>query len=185
MTKPQILQCHVLLLDSEPPIWRRIVISDQITLDELHGVLQIVMGWEFSHLYDFKLGRDCYASQFPLPLEGTLDAATVSLASFQLTPGDKFTYTYDFGDGWRHQVTVADVLPWSEAAELPHCLEGDRACPPEDSGGVWGYEGLLERLADPEDPEYEELLDWIGVDFDPERFEVAAVNTQLRQHWPA
>lgn len=181
MATPQIMQCHVWLLDSEPAIWRSFEVSDQISLDDLHGVLQVVMGWEFSHLYDFKIGSDRYAAQFPMPLEGTLDAATVSLASCQLKKGGKFTYTYDFGDGWLHQITIADLSPWNDDAELPRCIEGDRACPPEDSGGVWGYEGLMERLADPDDPEYEELLDWIGLDFDPDRFDVAAVNARLRQ----
>ena len=180
MTTPQILQCHVWLVDSEPPIWRTFEVSDQITLDVLHGVMQRVMGWEFSHLYDFKIGGDRYASPFPVPLEDTLDATVPQLASFQLTKDTQFTYTYDFGDGWRHQITVADVLPWRDGGQVPHCLKGDRACPPEDCGGVWGYEGLLERLGDPEDPEYEELLDWIGDDFDSERFDVDAVNAQLQ-----
>jgi hypothetical protein len=180
MTTPQILQFHVWLLDSEPPIWRRFEVSDQTTLDALHGVLQRVMGWKFSHLYDFKIGGDRYASPFPTPLEGSLDATQVLLVSLPLSNGTKFTYTYDFGDGWRHEITVADILPWRDDVRVPRCLEGDRACPPEDCGGVWGYEGLLERLADFEDPEYEELLDWIGVDFDSERFDVDAVNAQLQ-----
>ena len=179
MTTSQILQCHVWLLDSEPPIWRSFEVSDQITLDALHGVLQQVMGWKFSHLYDFKIGGERYASPLPAPLDATLDSTVPLLASLKLKKDTNFTYTYDFGDGWRHQITVADILPWRDNVQLPRCLEGDRACPPEDCGGVWGYEGLLERLADPEDPDYEELLDWIGVDFDSERFDVNAVNARL------
>ncbi len=180
MTTPQILQCHVWLLDSDPPIWRSFEVGDQITLDALHGVLQRVMGWEFSYLYDFKIGEERYASPFPTPLDGTLDATMPLLAGLKLEKGAKFTYTYDFGDGWRHQITIADILPWRDDIQLPRCLEGDRACPPEDCGGVWGYEGLLERLADPEDPDYEELLDSIGIDFDSERFDVDAANARLQ-----
>lgn len=180
MATPQILQCRVWLVDSEPSIWRRFEVSDQISLDDLHEILQIVMGWENGHLHAFAIGRDRYAAPFPMPLEGTLDSTSVSLASFRFKSGDKFSYTYDFGDGWLHQVRVDEVRPQSNEVKLPRCLEGDRACPPEDCGGVWGYEALLERLSDPEDPDFEELLDWVG-DFDPSHFSVEAVNAQLRQ----
>ncbi|MEM6522072.1 MAG: plasmid pRiA4b ORF-3 family protein [Cyanobacteria bacterium P01_C01_bin.70] len=178
MATPQRLQCHVWLMDSDPPIWRSFEVSDQITLNELHGVLQIVMGWEFSHLYAFDIGRDRYADPDPVPLEETLDATTVSLATLKFKAGQKFSYTYDFGDGWVHQITVAEVQPLATADDLPRCLEGDRACPPEDCGGVWGYEDLLERLSDPDAPDFEELLDWLG-DFDPEAFDMASVNQRL------
>ncbi|MEM6838267.1 MAG: plasmid pRiA4b ORF-3 family protein [Cyanobacteria bacterium P01_C01_bin.120] len=180
MAKPQRLQCHVWLMDSEPPIWRSFEVSDQITLDELHAVLQVVMGWEFSHLYAFDIGRDRYASPFPVPLDDTFNSTTVQLATFNFESGKKFGYTYDFGDGWVHQVTVAEMQPLVTPDDLPRCLEGDRACPPEDCGGIWGYEELLERLSDPDEPEFEELLDWLG-DFDPAAFDVTSVNRRLAE----
>lgn len=173
------LQFHVWLLDSDPPIWRRFQISRQATLDDLHTTLQIVMGWDNSHLHAFEVRGDRYASPFPVPLEGTLDSTSKSLADFNFRKGSKLLYTYDFGDGWMHQLTAE--TPSDKSATLPVCLIGERACPPEDCGGVWGYEDLMERLADPEDPEYEELLDWIGPDFDPEAFDVGAVNRQLQK----
>jgi hypothetical protein len=166
-------------VDSEPEIWRSFAISNQVTLATLHAVLQIVMGWENAHLYAFKVGGQRYAAPCPQPLDGTLDATAVTLASLKLEPDSQFSYLYDFGDGWVHQVTLVEVEPLTNAAELPTCLDGDRACPPEDAGGIWGYESLLERLADPEDPNYEELLEWL-IDFDPEQFDIAAVNRQLR-----
>lgn len=179
MTTAQIWRCHVWLVDSESAIWRSFEVSNQITLATLHAVLQIVMGWENEHLYAFKVSGQRYADPYPEPLKDTLEATTVTLDSLSLEPDSQFSYLYDFGDGWVHQVTLVEVLPWTEAAELPRCLEGDRACPPEDSGGVWGYESLLERLADPEDPDYEDLMERL-IDFDPEQFDVAAVNRQLQ-----
>ena len=180
MTEPQVLQCRVWLVDSEPPIWRSFEVSNQITLAALHEILQVVMGWENSHLYAFKVADQRYADPVSEPPEDTLDSTTVSLVSLQLTTGHQFTYVYDFGDGWIHQITVGEVLPLPDASTPPRCLEGDRACPPEDSGGIWGYEGLLERLTDYEDPDYEELLEWVGIDFNPDRFDLAAVNRQLQ-----
>jgi len=173
------VQWHVWLVDSEPPIWRRFQTSDQATLRELHEVLQRVMGWQDAHLHAFEWKANRYAPvQFGL--DDTQDTQATTLADFKLQVGAELTYTYDFGDGWLHLLTV-EALPELDAGNhLPRCLEGDRACPPEDCGGIWGYEELLERLADPEDPDYEDLLTWIGPDFDPEVFDVDAVNQQLR-----
>lgn len=180
VTLVSILECHVWLVDSEPPIWRRFQISDQMSLASLHRVLQQVMGWQNSHLYDFQIGGDRYTDPWPSSLADTRDAATQKLADFQFTAGSKFIYNYDFGDGWRHQITVEKILPLASGAESLTCLDGERACPPEDCGGIWGYEHLLERLNDPEDPECEDLLNWIGLDFDPDAFDVQTVNCQLQ-----
>ena len=179
MANAQILRCYVWLVDSDPPIWRRFQMSDQITLDALHTVLQRVMGWQTLQRYRFEVHGDRYTQASLMPLEDSLDSTSQHLADFQFQPRATFTYTYDFKDGWLHQITVEDVLPAAEG--IPHltCLDGKRACPPEGSDGVWGYEDLLERLNDPEDPDYEALLDRIGFDFDPEAFDVEAVNQSL------
>jgi hypothetical protein len=150
-------------------------------LASLHPVLQIVMGWQNSHLHAFNIGGDDYAEPAPIPLEKTRDSTTQKLADFHFSTGSQFTYKYDFGDGWLHQITVEQVAPLAPEATRLTCLAGARACPPEDCGGVWGYEQLLERLGDPEDPEYEDLLDWIGLDFNPDAFDVNTVNQQLER----
>jgi hypothetical protein len=181
MAEAKILQCHIQLVDSEPPIWRRFRVSDQMLLASLHPVLQVVMGWQNSHLHAFKIGDIFYADPAPVPQEETHDSTSQKLADFQFSAGSQFLYNYDFGDGWLHQITVEHVLPLEAEAPSLTCIEGERACPPEDCGGIWGYEDLLERLEDPEDPEYEDLLDWVGADFDPEAFNVNAVNRQLTQ----
>ena len=178
MVNSQVLTCHIWLVDSDPPIWRQFQVSDRTLLADLHPILQAVMGWEDSHLHQFQVRGKLYANPEPMPLEGTLDATTKTLADFNFSPKEKFAYTYDFGDGWLHQITVETQQPATESLTSPRCLAGERACPPEDSGGVWGYEGLLERFNDPEDPEYEELLDWLE-DFDPEKFDLQQINQRL------
>ena len=180
MTTPMVLCWHVWLADSDPPIWRRFQVSDQSTLDELHQVLQCVMGWQNSHLYAFDIAGDRYAPLLDFPLEEAQDATAVILAELKLNPVYRFTYTYDFGDGWLHLLTLERTLVWNESLLVPHCLAGEQACPPEDCGGVWGYEELLEKLENPEDPNYEDLLDWVGANFDPEIFHIEAVNQQLQ-----
>ncbi|MEO0984072.1 MAG: plasmid pRiA4b ORF-3 family protein [Cyanobacteria bacterium J06639_14] len=180
MAKISVLRWQVWLADSDPPIWRRFQVSEQATLDHLHHVLQRVMGWQNSHLHTFDIRGDRYAPPFDPPLENTQDSTAVALADFKFKPDSRFTYLYDFGDGWLHLLTLEAILDADESLIVPYCLEGERACPPEDCGGVWGYEELLEQLGDPEAPDYEELLDWLGGDFDPESFPVATVNQQLQ-----
>jgi hypothetical protein len=101
---------------------------------------------------------------------------------YQIAPagGARFRYEYDFGDGWLHQVTVEKVLPADPEMRLPLCLKGKRACPPEDVGGVWGYENFLEAIRDPDHPEHDEYLEWVGGEFDPESFDIDDVNAALR-----
>jgi hypothetical protein len=180
MASPMILRWKITLADSRPPIWRRFQVSDQITLVDFHAIVQGVMGWEDAHLHTFEVGGDRYAPA-EFELEYTLDSHAKTLAALNLSVGAKVTYTYDFGDGWLHVLKLEELLPLTPETPHPHCLKGKRACPPEDCGGVWGYEGLLERLEDYGDPNYEEMLNQIGLDFDPEKFDLAAVNQTLKQ----
>lgn len=178
MTRSTYLWCHVWLVDSEPPIWRRFQISDRASLADLHRVLQVVMGWQNSHLHEFNVGGDRFAAASSTPRSDAQDSANRSLASFNFKPEEQFIYLYDFGDGWIHLITVESATS-DDSLSLAQCLEGERACPPENSGGVWGYQELLEQLEDPEDPNFDDLLDWIGPDFDPEHFDCEQVNHQL------
>ena len=84
-------------------------------------------------------------------------------------------YTYDFGDNWEHTVELEEILPRDKDVEYPRCIAGERACPPEDCGGIWGYEDLLQIISDPEHEEYEAMLEWIGGEFDPEHFDAKEV----------
>ena len=178
-----IYQLKVTLVGTKPPIWRRIVVPSDIRLDTLHMVLQIVMGWENCHLHQFDAGGLTYGAhedEFGLDMDMDVeDENTCKLHQLLKTAKDTMKYEYDFGDSWEHKIVLEKILPHDKAQQLPRCVAGKRSCPPEDCGGVWGYEEMLELLKHPEDPEYEERMEWLGGEFDPEEFDVDGVNLQL------
>ncbi|GAB4367856.1 MAG: hypothetical protein Kow009_04690 [Spirochaetales bacterium] len=164
-----------------PPIWRRIQVPGTYTLRNLHQVIQTAMGWEDYHLYLFRVGQQEYG---PPEMEDpdVIPDKSVRLDDMGLQPKKRFLYTYDFGDNWDHTITVEKVLPPEEVPEeirgKPVCLEGERACPPEDCGGYPGYEEILEALQSPAKKKNREILEWVG-DFDPEHFDLQQVNKKL------
>jgi len=176
-----IYQIKVTLRDSKPPIWRRILVRSDITLGELHHILQAVMGWWDYHLHQFIVGQTYYGAPHPdyADFMDMCDESDVRLNQIA-DAGAKFVYEYDFGDSWEHILLVEKVLPMEPDQQYPVCIKGKRACPPEDVGGVWGYYGFLEAIQDPDHPEHEDYLEWIGEDFDPEAFDLDAVNAALR-----
>lgn len=175
-----IYQVKVTLHYSKPPIWRRIQVRSDITLARLHGVLQAVMGWAGYHLHQFSVGQTYYGVPHPDFGPEMQDETQVKLN--QIAPGEgyKFVYEYDFGDSWEHILLVEKVLPPDPDAHYPVCIKGRRACPPEDVGGMWGYYEFLEAIQDPNHPEHENYVEWIGGDFDPEAFDLDEVNAALR-----
>lgn len=182
MVTEKILRWQVWLADSDPPIWRRFQTSDQATLAELHQVLQSVMGWQNLHPYAFEIAGDRIPSPDSPTPAAARDLSQIHLADLPLAQDFRLRYTYDFKDGWLHLLTLEAILTAADegAAPVPHCLAGDRACPPEGCGGIWGYEGLLEQLSDVDAPGYDDLLEDTGGDFDPELFDLGAVNQHLR-----
>jgi len=178
----QIYQIKVTLDGIHPPIGRRILVPGNTTLLKLHDIIQIVMGWEDYHLHMFTIEGVIYGD--PEDDEygdlGTLDEANVKLS--QVINGEKqrFMYEYDFGDSWDHTLLVEKILPPEGGIHYPICVKGKRACPPEDVGGVRGYENFLEAISDPRHDEHEEYLMWVGGEFDPEAFDLEKVNAQLR-----
>ena len=182
MPRPvEIYQIKVTLRDSQPPIWRRIQVRSDITLAKLHRILQRVMGWEDAHLHQFVIGGEYYGrpDQEEEPRR-TKDGRKYRLS--EVVPGEhsQFRYNYDFGDCWQHTLVIEKTLPPQESARYPVCLEGARACPPEDVGGTPGYENFLEAMRDPKHPEHKEFSEWIGGNFDPEAFDVEPVNQRVR-----
>jgi hypothetical protein len=170
-------QLKVTLRHSRPPIWRRLVVSGDILLSELHHVLQVSMGWFDGHLHDFRNQRNRYGdSKF---LEAVIDESETSLRQVAPRKGSRLIYTYDFGDNWEHDILVEEI-DQSTVSAVPRCLGGRNACPPEDCGGVFGYLHLLESLADPNHSNHHEARDWVEEDFDPKRFDVATVNGLLK-----
>jgi hypothetical protein len=184
MRPPQdIYQIKITLLGARPPIWRRLLVPADLTLDQLHDVLQLAMGWEDCHMHDFRIGDQRFGRPDPddrlmgLPAVG--NERTVRLSSVLGKVGAKAEYTYDFGDSWEHAIAVEKVLPPQPGLAYPVCLGGKRRGPPEDCGGIPGFYGLLEAVTDSAHPEHEELLDWLGGDFDPEVFSADEVNRRL------
>ena len=176
----EVYQIKVTLKGSKPPIWRRMQITSDTTLAKLHRILQRVMGWEGSHLYQFVTGGIAYGDPSMLGELDAEDARTVTLAALVRGEKSKLLYEYDLGDSWEHELLLEKILPREEGKRYPVCLTGKRACPPEDCGGVWGYASLLKALHDPEHPEHEEMLEWVGGAFDPEVFDRDEVNRELQ-----
>lgn len=173
-----IYQLKVMLRHSQPLIWRRIQVEGDTTLGELHDVLQIVMGWENDHLHAFRVGRTSYGIPDPEFSTDVQDEDMVFLDEVA-AKGDTFIYEYDFGDGWEHEIKVEKILSAEPEVNYPVCLSGERACPPEDCGGVYGYQRLLEILGNPEHEEYADMAEWIGDEFDPETLDIDAINAEL------
>jgi hypothetical protein len=172
---------RITLLDIKPPIWRDFQIPGQLSLAELHTVIQDVMGWEDYHMHSFQAGGKLYGpapeEAFGLGLDQS-DEEDVTIEDLGLREKQTFQYTYDFGDNWLHQITVLKIIPEAGDSSIL-CLDGKRACPPEDCGGVPGYEDVLEALQSSNKKKNRELLDWLG-DYDPEAFDIDAVNEILK-----
>lgn len=171
-----ILQLRVTLRDVEPPIWRRLLVSDSTTLTTFHAILQDTMGWENYHLYQFTVAGADYEA--PDPEATGRDASQIKLKDLPLKIGSTFEYIYDFGDDWYHDIVLEDRLAVEPDLFYPQCIGGARACPPEDCGGPWRYTEVLEILHNPEHPEFQELTGWIG-DFQPEAFDIRLINRIL------
>ena len=176
----EIYQIKVTLNGSKPPIWRRILVRSDVTLEHLHYILQAVMGWTNSHLHQFIVGGIYFGEPHPDYGDEMQDERRVRLNQITSREGFKFRYEYDFGDSWLHNLLVEKVLPPEPGQQVPVCIKGKRACPPEDVGGVWGYAEFLEAMRDPEHEDHEMYLEWIGGEFDPEEFDLEETNEILR-----
>jgi hypothetical protein len=178
-----IYQFTITLLDTKPKIWRRIRIPD-CKLNNLHLHIQAVMGWENSHLhhFDIKGERHGIPEQLDYGGDGDVNDSRKVMLSEIIPPGGKklaFRYTYDFGDNWEHEVLFEGIVKPAPKTKYPLCLEGERAGLPENCGGTHGYEHLLEVLADPRHEEHRDMLEWVGEDFDPERFDARLATVRM------
>jgi hypothetical protein len=184
-----VYQFKITLLGSRPPIWRRIQVKD-CTLDKLHEHIQTAMGWTNSHLNRFKIGEQEYSD--PMLMEedfeefGYRDSTTTRVSD--ILPGGRkrlrFHYQYDFGDNWEHEVLFEGAVPAEPRAKYPRCVDGARACPPEDCGGIGGYAHFVKAIQDPEHERHEQLLYWVGGAFDPEKFDPAEATKAMRKGLP-
>lgn len=175
--KSKAYQLKITLDGIQPPIWRRLEVLGNATLDELHDIFQVAMGWCNCHLHQFTAEGTHYGPEDPEAWEPMVDEKSARLDQVLPKQGDRMIYEYDFGDGWTHKVVVEEIKPADSGSKrYPLVTGGKRACPPEDCGGVFGYGDLLQVLADPKHPEHEEMKEWCDGDFDPEAFDMQQAN---------
>jgi hypothetical protein len=184
-TQRQLLQLKVTLLGVKPPVWRRLIVDSSTSLHQLHEYIQAAFGWWNYHLYEFEIGQNSYGVPDPEwddgpPVKKAHRTALTKVSGI----GDRFRYNYDFGDGWEHEVVVEKAFPSTPGMTVPSCIDGRRACPPEDCGGPWGYQELLTILSDPKHPEHVQRLQWVGSEWgggrlDPEAFDPAEFTANL------
>jgi hypothetical protein len=185
----RLYQFKIILKDIQPPIWRRIQVKD-CSLDKLHEHIQTAMGWTNSHLHQFKIDSVVYGDP-DLLCEGWQDESwpvnSLETKVSAIIPEEeeriRFDYEYDFGDEWEHEVLFERCLHTEKGGRYPVCVEGERACPPEDVGGTYGYQEYLEAMADPEHEEHESFMEWRGP-FDPEAFDADATTRRMRRGLP-
>ena len=179
------------LLHMKPPVWRRVAVASDLTMEQFHVVIQAAFGWCGGHLHSFDLWSpergaylDRLLTRYDTETEGEVGLAEcdVQLNQVLRQPGDKVEYTYDFGDDWRHRARLEKVEEWTPGAPLARCLTGRRARPPEDCGGPGGYERFLLRAteADWDAVEPEDDWEWTMAEFDPEEFDLDDINDLLK-----
>jgi len=183
MTKT-IYQLKISLKHFKPTIWRRILVPSNTLLIDFHKIIQTTMGWSNCHLHQFVKNRELYS----IPYDGFDDIDVIDykkkkirISDLLQNEKDRILYEYDFGDGWEHDIVLEKILPSDTKIKYPVCVKGKMNCPPEDCGGVWGYADMLEIIKQPNHEEYEDIIIWLGKDFDPEYFDIDETNEMLRE----
>ena len=176
--KTVVYTLDVSLEDIQPVIWRRITVAADITLSRLERVIQTAMGWSGGHLAEFDIDGECFGDADPST--GTRSAARSHLDQLVSHRGQQFDYIYDFGDSWIHRIKVVDMHDLKPGEVVPDLIDGARACPPEDVGGVPGYVDFVEAISDPTHPEHEDFEEWVGGPWDPDEFDVKSRRTPVR-----
>jgi len=177
----QIFEFYLSLEHVQPTVWRRILVPDDCTLARLHKVIQAVMNWQDYHLHEFMVKSQAYGDPQVDEDARLVDDRTVRLRNLDIALGDRVEYVYDFGDNWQHVLKLEDKMPPAAEVVYPLCVAGERSAPPEDVGGVSGYEEFLEAFFDPRHEEHEHMKSWIGRPFDPAVFSVIEANERLRK----
>lgn len=172
---------RVELLGIEPLIWRRLRVASSTSLKQLHDILQQVMGWQDSHLHEFRADELLIGMMdIDDPPENLQDENAWTLGQVLATGVSEFDYHYDFGDDWEHRLIVEPATRGGAGGPSPLCLAGENACPPEDVGGPPGYAVFLQALADPKHEDHARYLQWIGGIWDPKGFDLNRINRELR-----
>lgn len=179
-----ILQLRINLESTNPEIYRQVQVLESTSFFELHHIIQIAMGWTTSHMHEFIVngyhigtpGEGYKNSKFETEI---LNDMELTLKLVGISAGDEFEYEYDFGDGWKHKITVEKVLEKDSATVYPLCIDGQLSCPSEDCGGIHGFYNMLAIIKNKTHPEYKETVQWLGKTYDPNKFEITTVNKKL------
>ncbi len=180
----KIYQIRISLMGSKPKIWRRILIQSDMLLSDFHKVIQTTMGWLNCHLHKFSKNETFFIKKdfdddFDF-FDYGIDYTGLRISDLLKKEKEKIIYEYDFGDFWTHKIVLQKILLKDDKKQYPICLSGKRNCPPEDAGGIWRYENILEILKQTKHKEYKELIEWIDADFDPEFFNKKEINEMLQ-----
>ena len=174
----KIFQFKITLQHIEPVIWRRVQVPANLSFGDLHWVIQEVMGWENSHLHEFEvlIPGETQKTYIGIPDEEweqrVLEEEDVPLVDYFSPQLQRIKYIYDFGDNWEHEILLEDILEPDPAVEYPLCLDGERACPPEDCGGPFGYLRILEAFKNPSAAENKTIIAWLDREYDPDAFSI-------------
>lgn len=183
-TNSQII-LKVTLSGTEPAIWRRLLFDSAMSLDDLHMAIQGAFGWECSHLHMFTVSKNEQYSGNYSSFDGELgdveDSSSISLQSLVDRKIKKFAYEYDFGDSWHHLIQIEKVVPSESSLKYPECADGELAGPPEDCGGIYGFEDFKEKMSDKKHPEHREMKEWYGSSFNPNAFNAKSATKKIKQ----
>ncbi|MDF1513094.1 MAG: plasmid pRiA4b ORF-3 family protein [Anaerolineae bacterium] len=179
-TQPaKIYQFKITLKGVKPSVWRRIQVPDTYSFWDLHVAIQDAMGWSDSHLHQFEIANPKTQENVLIGItDDDFDWSRATLRGWEAAITDYFTldnrvagYEYDFGDGWQHRIRLEAIKQADSELDYPRCVAGAQACPPEDIGGVWGYQDFVKIIRDPNDAQYQDFLEWVGGAFDPDYFD--------------
>jgi hypothetical protein len=176
---PTVYTLRITLRSVEPEVWRRIVVRSETPLATFARILERAMGWEGYHLHMLDVGGILFGEPDE-DADYVINERGITVRHVLPRVGSALRWDYDFGDGWEHDVVVEGIEAPKPKGRYPICLDGARACPPEDCGGVTGYERLRAALADSHDSEHDEYVTWAPEGFDPDVFDLAAANRRLR-----
>ena len=180
----QVYQFKIILSDIKPPIWRRIQVPETYSFWGLHVAITDAMGWADYHLHEFRMKEPSTTREVRIGMPDdddedwgvmTLPDHKQKISKYFSIGNKKAEYLYDFGDGWYHDIQMEKIIPREKNTDYPRCIGGKRACPPEDCGGIGGYEHLLKIIKNPKHKEYKEMITWLGGKFDPEHFDTNEV----------
>ena len=181
----KIYQIQISLKGFKPKIWRRILVHENLSVPDFHKIIQTTMGWTNSHLHHFMKNDKFYSVKMEdddFWEDGyNIDYTAMKVSDLLSYEKEKIIYEYDFGDGWQHEILLEKILPINAKINYPVCLKGKMNCPLEDSGGVWGYSNIIQVLSQPDHEEYEDCIEWAGVKFDPQHFDINEINMRLHE----